>query len=346
MRLACPNCDAKYEVPDDAIPDAGRDVQCSNCGHAWFQLRPEAELDAELEAALYGDDLPPLPATAPEPAAAPVSGSADADLTAALAGIMADHPPLQPDPAAPARPGAFPEEEYTEDLPAEPAAAPAPLSSAPLPSADAPDAVPAPVPAPKRAMDEAVLAVLREEAEREAEARRHEAQLDAQRADSRRAEAERQMQVQPDLGMADPAPAPRPALSPTQRRLAMLKGEDPDAPPPEPPRPVARRDLLPNVEELSSTLRPGEAGADAAELADALPDLTRGRASFRAGFLLMLVVALLAAVAYIAAPSLSAAVPALEAPLAAYVVFVDGLRGWLDGVMNQATQALTGAPKG
>ncbi|WP_225026355.1 zinc-ribbon domain-containing protein [Xinfangfangia pollutisoli] len=342
MRLACPNCDAKYEVPDDAIPEAGRDVQCSNCGHAWFQLRPEAELDAELEAALYGDEPAPAPAAAAAPLAAPQTppapADADADLTAALAGIMADTPALQPDPGAPQRPGPVPEEDYIEDLP--PAHDPGPGPG----SERAPE--PAPVPAPKRAMDEAVLAVLREEAEREAEARRHEAQLDAQRADSRRAEAERQMQIQPDLGMADPAPAPRPSLSPTQRRLAMLKGEDPDAAPPEPARPPARRDLLPNVEELTSTLRPGEAGDDADEMADALPDLTRGRASFRAGFLLMLFVALIAAAVYVAAPSLSAAVPALQAPLAAYVIFVDGLRAWLDGVMNQATQALTGAPKG
>ncbi|SDX30786.1 zinc-ribbon domain-containing protein [Roseicitreum antarcticum] len=46
MRLICPNCDAHYEVGDDAIPDTGRDVQCSACGHAWFQtpsrVRPEA----------------------------------------------------------------------------------------------------------------------------------------------------------------------------------------------------------------------------------------------------------------------------------------------------------------
>ncbi|MBV7377405.1 zinc-ribbon domain-containing protein [Maritimibacter dapengensis] len=37
MRLVCPNCGAQYEVDDRVIPDGGRDVQCSNCGHAWFQ---------------------------------------------------------------------------------------------------------------------------------------------------------------------------------------------------------------------------------------------------------------------------------------------------------------------
>lgn len=37
MRLICPNCDAQYDVSDDAIPSGGRDVQCSNCKHTWFQ---------------------------------------------------------------------------------------------------------------------------------------------------------------------------------------------------------------------------------------------------------------------------------------------------------------------
>ena len=39
MRLTCPSCGAQYEVPDDVIPDGGRDVQCSNCGNTWFQAK-------------------------------------------------------------------------------------------------------------------------------------------------------------------------------------------------------------------------------------------------------------------------------------------------------------------
>jgi len=53
MRLTCPNCKAQYEVADSAIPARGRDVQCSSCGHAWFE-RPDASDVAEPE---------PLPAT-------------------------------------------------------------------------------------------------------------------------------------------------------------------------------------------------------------------------------------------------------------------------------------------
>ena len=43
MRLVCPNCGAQYEVEDRLIPRAGRDVQCSNCGHGWFQERARPE---------------------------------------------------------------------------------------------------------------------------------------------------------------------------------------------------------------------------------------------------------------------------------------------------------------
>ncbi|MDJ0825442.1 MAG: zinc-ribbon domain-containing protein [Rhodobacter sp.] len=68
MRLICPNCGAQYEVDDDVIPEAGRDVQCSNCGHTWFQ-RP-AHMDADLADEL--DQPPPVEdAAMPEPGDAP-----------------------------------------------------------------------------------------------------------------------------------------------------------------------------------------------------------------------------------------------------------------------------------
>ncbi len=51
MRLICPNCDAQYEVDDSVIPSEGRDVQCSSCGHTWFQ-KSAAQLAAEEEKAV------------------------------------------------------------------------------------------------------------------------------------------------------------------------------------------------------------------------------------------------------------------------------------------------------
>ena len=50
MRLICPNCGAQYEVAEDVIPTDGRDVECSNCGHTWFE-QPSASLAAVLGAA-------------------------------------------------------------------------------------------------------------------------------------------------------------------------------------------------------------------------------------------------------------------------------------------------------
>jgi hypothetical protein len=121
----------------------------------------------------------------------------------------------------------------------------------------------------------------------------------------------------------------------------MLKGEDPDAPPPEPPRPAARRDQLPDVEEINSTLQPGEGMDPDAEI-DALPDLTRGRSSFRSGFFLVFLLFIVAAVVYVAAQRLAAQFPALEGALTGYVAFVDGLRLWLNDLMKSATQAISG----
>lgn len=37
IRLTCPECGAEYRVDASAIPAAGRDVECSSCGHVWHQ---------------------------------------------------------------------------------------------------------------------------------------------------------------------------------------------------------------------------------------------------------------------------------------------------------------------
>nr|WP_111301942.1 zinc-ribbon domain-containing protein [Paracoccus saliphilus] len=40
IRLICPGCDAEYVVPQEAIPPAGREVECSACAHVWRAQRP------------------------------------------------------------------------------------------------------------------------------------------------------------------------------------------------------------------------------------------------------------------------------------------------------------------
>ncbi|MBD3766183.1 MAG: zinc-ribbon domain-containing protein, partial [Rhodobacterales bacterium] len=81
MRLICPNCGAQYEVDDAAIPPEGRDVQCSACGHAWYQLHPDAAAEAETDDERYE----PVPATVPISPAPP-----DEALEAALARAQRD----------------------------------------------------------------------------------------------------------------------------------------------------------------------------------------------------------------------------------------------------------------
>lgn len=68
MRLTCPNCGAVYEVDDNAIPPDGRDVQCSSCGHGWFQ--PRADDGAEPAAALGSAASPFAGEDAPDEAGA------------------------------------------------------------------------------------------------------------------------------------------------------------------------------------------------------------------------------------------------------------------------------------
>lgn len=63
MRLNCPNCGAQYEVEASVIPETGRDVQCSNCGHTWFQGPEDADDEfyadlAEATAAAEAADEP------------------------------------------------------------------------------------------------------------------------------------------------------------------------------------------------------------------------------------------------------------------------------------------------
>ncbi len=68
MELTCPSCGATYQLPADAIGDAGRRVSCMQCKHVWRAY--PADVNAAAEAAphtdvaeddVQGADAPPLP---------------------------------------------------------------------------------------------------------------------------------------------------------------------------------------------------------------------------------------------------------------------------------------------
>lgn len=286
MRLVCPNCEAKYEVPDDAIPDTGRDVQCANCGHAWFQMRQRPA------AAAAEPVTPAAPVVEPEP-----------EVVAEAATLSQEEEPTPggeeiPEPA----PVELPDEDPVE----------APVLVPEEEPEDQPSEVPAPEDVPEAGsgykVDESVLAILREEAEREARARKAEASPPAV------------------------AAAPVAASVPAPAVAAMEEA-----------KPAARRDLLPDVEEINSSLRPSEHPPELHDTrADMPPPAAEGGGGFRSGFLMVMTLAMVGSGLYIASPTLTRLVPALEGPLESYVTLVNSLRLQLDGVMQQATMALNG----
>jgi predicted Zn finger-like uncharacterized protein len=254
MRLICPNCDAQYEVDDSAIPESGRDVQCSNCGHGWFQYPPGHEpFDLDL-----GD-----PADLPQ-------GTA----------------PVQPD------------DETEMPPPADPG--------------DGPDAARPPL--RRQPVDEGVLAILREEAEREQRAR------EAERA----AKAGPVVETQAELAL--PASPPRLPATSAADPGAGDDGRGADAPR------ETRRDLLPDIEQINFSLK-GNADRVRAAPADPGPVMAPPARGFRRGFLIAIAVFALLVALYAAAPRLSQAVPALSPPLDAYVGVADGARRWLSQVV-------------
>jgi predicted Zn finger-like uncharacterized protein len=293
MRLACPNCGAEYEVADDVIPESGRDVQCSNCGHTWFEQPGAAATPAA-----------PAPDTDPAPDEADAPESHD--------WRAADRAP-------------------TPDAEAEPESDPAPDQAPESPGQHR-----------RRTLDPEVADILREEREREEAARRAEAEG---------------LESQPDLGIDDSATPEDQRGAEARRRMARLRGQAT----PEPKGPAAtaaaaaatvaaqpeqdqsRRDLLPDIDEINSTLRSGGEATDAPAEGSEPPRKSGG---FRLGFVLVVGLAVLAALAYAFAPQIGARVPQLADPLAAYVAQVDAWRLWLDLTLQDLMAAMEGTDSG
>lgn len=49
MRITCPECESGFDVPDNAIPEKGRKLKCSQCQHKWHQ-KPVTEEPAPKSA--------------------------------------------------------------------------------------------------------------------------------------------------------------------------------------------------------------------------------------------------------------------------------------------------------
>ena len=184
---------------------------------------------------------------------------------------------------------------------------PSPAAPAADADRDEDDSPPPGVAATVPRVDQSVLDVLREEAERELSERRR-----GQPAG---------LETQGDLGLVTrPHPAadtPRPDSRPDAE-------SDSTAPAP------SRRNLLPDIEELSSTLQPGSAPRRLGDAQTALPPTAQDeRTGFRQGLSLVLLIAMLLVGLYALAPMIARQVPALGEALGGYVALVDSLRTWI-----------------
>ncbi|MCW9043280.1 MAG: zinc-ribbon domain-containing protein [Pseudopelagicola sp.] len=360
MRLSCPNCGAQYEVPAEVIPENGRDVQCSNCGHTWFQVHPDhdAEMSADLGASAPDEGWTPEKPLIEDPAAhAPQD-----DIGAVDAAIDGDE--VQP----PEMAFEAPEEPTGEDTHSDSieSAVHSMVSDldAPAPQGDAaPDAPPkdhdaldrlkaapraqhephsaeedegrfpvSPSPRPRRQIDPDVIDVLREEAE-------HEAKLRAQQ------NADGDLETQPDLGLdaAVSAPTTDPRADEARDRMRRMRGpaldhdaDDTDTQDAETSLHAARRDLLPDIEEINSTLRATDERSPEDTPVIARSTRRRRRVGFRLGFGFTMLAASFVLLAYVYNKEIIAAWPAGEAYVTAFVDKVNALRLWLDAQMTTA----------
>ncbi|TCP62776.1 putative Zn finger-like uncharacterized protein [Rhodovulum bhavnagarense] len=178
-----------------------------------------------------------------------------------------------------------------------------------------------PAPAPqRRELDPALADILRQEAELE-----HRARAAAGTADP--------VESQPELGL-EPAGAD---LSRQQERIARLRGVAPE----DVKEPAgARRDLLPDIEQINSTLDPATA-RKAAPRAEEEPEDMAARRGFRRGFAIVVMVAAMLVGLYAFAPSIGGIHPVLGEAMQGYVAAVDAWRIWANTAIPGAMQVLT-----
>ena len=102
---------------------------------------------------------------------------------------------------------------------------------------------------------------------------------------------------------------------------------------------AARKDLLPDIEEINSTL---EASSDRMddESAEEYRE-KRQRSGFRRGFSVSMLLFAVLAIIYVYAPSIAKAVPQLEGAMTSYVEIVNTLRAQADNLMRVGAEKLT-----
>ena len=299
MQLVCPNCSARYEIDASLIPDEGRDVQCSNCGHTWFELPPPPTEFAET---LPEEDLVDVEAVQEDPEDQPMAEEAAPDDDEPSQAVRAIAAASEEDDDEPF------DAEDIDDVPED------------SPQADEPDDGEKTRFTPRRPADAAALDILREEAERELS--------------QRRAPPSETIETQSDLGLDNIRNRETPSRA-LRARMAHLKSDDEDAPKSrsevvsEADYQAPRKDLLPDIDEINSTLKPTRKRTEAA------PEVSAShRSGFRAGFLLMMLVCIGLIVTYARAPAIARAMPSAETAILTYVDKANTFRDWIGGLLG------------
>lgn len=313
MRLICPNCGAQYEVPEGAVPETGRDVECSNCGETWFVQPGGAEAQEPPAVEAPQPSTPPEDEPEPEPAEPPRTDrprrreldphvasvlQAERDLAARRrAEREAQSFESQPDLALEqvpetARPRREPQPQQFDET-----------DEAAEPFAFVPSEPPEAEEDPERPEDAADQDV--------------EVEPSAETTEPERDEATAPVRDTEDHIAHDPGPTEQ---TPAERAAA-AEG-------------FQRRELLPDIDTINSSLQPRQGSSNAkrwqvqstgAELRE-----QRRRGGFRIGFLTVLLLALLLTLAYGQADRIARTVPAASPLLESYVETVNAGRLWLD----------------
>lgn len=342
MRLICPNCDAQYEVGEGVIPADGRDVQCSNCGHTWFQYpdgyddRPQEQLeddrsltsqvqdndpvDDELADDNFEESLRAALDSAEDENDAEVDvpkivSESEADFKAAAeAATLDDEPEMEPSPVN------EPDIEPIDDIDTD----------------DKIAVVAAAASAGRRALPDDIAEILRTEAKREREARGDDSNAD--------------LETQSDLGLDEPSDRADRRATNARRRMAQFRGDDGDdsdfddfdTPSEKSVDKSKRSSTLPDIDDINSSLRAtSDRKREAAAAATDPAQKSRSRRSgFRLGFYLMIFAAIGLGMAYVMAPKIIEALPQAEPYVSAWVKFADQLRWSLDGLIRAAIRKI------
>ena len=57
MIIDCTNCNKKFEVEPELIPEKGRSIQCGSCDHKWFYKKESQETTSEINDVTIVDEI-------------------------------------------------------------------------------------------------------------------------------------------------------------------------------------------------------------------------------------------------------------------------------------------------